>query len=125
MSNGMTRRLNRRNLLGKGLGLATTGTLMAAHASSVGASKANASEVVPSMVQSDSDSAETAGTVTLRFIKAAGPTRKHDVIFVNEFMADNPNIVVEIEDVVYDELFRKCLALGATDNLADVFTGHN
>ncbi len=69
--------------------------------------------------------ASQSGEVTIRFMRFAGIGWEHDVKFVDEFMEANPNITVEPEDVIYDEMFNKCLAAGATGNLADVFAGHN
>jgi len=69
--------------------------------------------------------ASQSGTVTLRFMRFAGPQWIFDTNFVNKFMEENPNITVKGEDVIYDEMFNKCLSLGATDQLADVYSGHN
>src|SRR5919202_567085 len=55
----------------------------------------------------------------------AGPGWVHDEKFTNEFMQANPNIEVKIEEIVYGEMYKKSLALGATGTLGDVFAGHN
>ena len=69
--------------------------------------------------------ASQSGEVTLRFMRFAGVGWEHDTIFVDQFMEENPNITVEGEDVIYAEMFNKCVAAGATGDLADVFAGHN
>ena len=106
------RGLNRRHLLGMTAGAA-------AAAASVGTASAR--------VQTDRVNAlaSQAGEVTIRFMRFAGIGWEHDVKFVDEFMEANPNITVEAEDVIYAEMFNKCLAAGATGDLADVFAGHN
>lgn len=112
------RRVNRRQLLRAGLGLAGAAPLLAA-ATSGQVAAANTS------VTAIRHPAAQAGKVTLRFMRFAGAVWVHDVKFVDEFMEANPNIVVEGEDVIYDEMFNKCLAQGATNDLADIFAGHN
>jgi len=113
------RRFNRRQLLGTGIGaLAAAKVISAAgHAPSAMASANTAGQANTLASQS--------GTVTLRFMRFAGPQWEADTKFVNEFMQANPNIKVEAEDVIYAEMFNKCLAQGGTNNLADVFSGHN
>lgn len=73
----------------------------------------------------DTKPAAATGQVTLRFMRFAGAGWEHDTKFVDDFMKANPNITVKGEDIVYAEMTKKCLALGATGTLADVFAGHN
>lgn len=63
--------------------------------------------------------------VILRLGKFAGKAWDFDEIWSKKFMEANPNIRVEIEDVIYGEMFKKGLALGATGTMWDVFAGHN
>lgn len=111
--------LSRRRLLGLGVGAAASARFISAsgHAPLAAASGTSSSRAGSLASQS--------GTVTLRFMRFAGVGWEHDTKFVDEFMEKNPNIVVEPEDVIYAEMFNKSLAAGATNNLADVFAGHN
>jgi ABC-type glycerol-3-phosphate transport system substrate-binding protein len=63
--------------------------------------------------------------INLRLGKFAGKAWDFDQIWSEKFMDENPNITVKIEDVIYQEMFKKCLALAATGTLWDVFAGHN
>ncbi|MBC7236815.1 MAG: extracellular solute-binding protein, partial [Chloroflexi bacterium] len=63
--------------------------------------------------------------IMLRLGKFAGNAWDFDVKWSKIFMEENPHITVQIEDVPYNEMFPKCLALGATGLMWDVFTGHN
>lgn len=113
------KRVNRRQLLGMGAGAIAAAKVISAsgHVQSAVASA--------NTVGRTNAFASQSGTVTLRFMRFAGPQWEADTKFVDEFMQANPNIVVEAEDVIYDEMFNKCLAQGGTNNLADVFAGHN
>lgn len=111
--------LSRRRLLGLGVGAAVSARFVSAAGHVQAASTTRASNELTGSL------ARQAGTVTLRFMRFAGLGWEHDVKFVDEFMEANPTIVVEPEDVIYAEMFNKCLAAGATNNLADVFAGHN
>lgn len=64
------------------------------------------------------------GPITLRLGKFAGDAWDFDVIWSKKFSEENPNITVQIEDVVYGEMFKKALALAATGTVWDVFAGH-
>jgi len=63
--------------------------------------------------------------ISLRVGKFAGDAWDFDVIWSKKFMEENPGITVHVEDVVYAEMFKKGLALGATGLMWDVFAGHN
>jgi ABC-type glycerol-3-phosphate transport system substrate-binding protein len=112
-------RLNRRRLLKQGLGAAAAAKLLSV------SGFADAVSAAPAPAASAPSLSSQSGTVNLRFMRFAGPQWVFDTNFVNQFMEENPNIKVEGEDVIYDEMFNKCLSLGATDQLADVFSGHN
>ncbi len=111
--------LNRRQLIKRGLGAAAAAKLVSLSGFADSASAAPASHAKRQTLAAQS------GTVTLRFMRFSGPIWNFDTIFVDKFMEENPNITVEGEDVIYNEMFNKCLTLGATDQLADVFAGHN
>lgn len=106
-----SRGLNRRHLLGMAAGAAAATTLGSA-AAYARPDRTNAL-------------ASQAGEVTVRFMRFAGVGWEHDTLFVEQFMEENPNIKVEAEDVIYAEMFNKCVAAAATGDLADVFAGHN
>ncbi len=112
-------RISRRRLFGLGAGAAVSARFISA------SGFAPAAAASTTTVAQSNSLASQSGTVTLRFMRFAGLGWEHDTKFVDEFMEANPNIVVEPEDVIYAEMFNKCLAAGATDNLADVFSGHN
>jgi len=132
----MSERVSRRRLL-LGMGMAAVAPLLAAcgqapapaptaaPAAKTEAPQPAAKPTEASAAQPATKPAPSTGQVTLRFMRFAGAAWVHDVKFVDEFMQENPNIVVNGEDIVYDEMFKKCLALGATGTLADVFAGHN
>ncbi len=63
--------------------------------------------------------------IILRLGKFAGDAWDFDTKWSKIFMEEHPNITVQIEDVPYNDMFPKCLALGATGLMWDVFTGHN
>ena len=113
------RRFDRRQLLGIGIGALAAAKVVSssshAHLAKASANTDGQTNVLASQ----------AGTVTLSFMRFAGPQWEADTKFVNEFMAANPNIKVEAQDVIYDQMFNKCLAQGGTNSLADVFAGHN
>lgn len=111
--------LNRRQLLTRGLGAAAAAKLVSVSGFADSVSAAPAPSAKKTSLASQS------GTVTLRFMRFAGPQWVFDTNFVDKFMEENPNIKVEGEDVIYAEMFNKCLAAGGTDQLADVFSGHN
>lgn len=62
--------------------------------------------------------------ITLRLGKFAGEAWDFDVIWSKKFEEENPGITVQVEDVVYGEIFKKALALAATGTVWDVFAGH-
>lgn len=64
------------------------------------------------------------GQVTLRLGKFAGDAWDFDAIWAKKFEDENPGITVQVEDVVYAEMFKKVLAQGATGLVWDVFSGH-
>ena len=63
--------------------------------------------------------------VELRMAKFPGEAWKTDQIWCEKFDDENDNISVTVEEVLYGEMSKKCLALGATGLLWDVFAGHN
>jgi len=63
--------------------------------------------------------------IVLRYGKFAGSIWELDKVYAEKFMEENPNIKVEVEDVIYPDMFKKCLALAATGTMWDVFSGHN
>ena len=84
-----------------------------------------ATHAVAAPVDRASSLAAQSETVTVSFMRFAGLGWEHDTLFVDKFMEENPNITVEADDVVYAEMFNKCLSAAATGDLADVFAGHN
>ncbi len=62
--------------------------------------------------------------ITLRLGKFAGDAWDFDVLWAKKFEEENPGITVQVEDVVYGEMFKKALALAATGTVWDVFAGH-
>ncbi len=77
-------RLNRRQVLTRGLGAAAAAKLVSVSgfAESVSAAPAPSAKKAPLASQS--------GTVTLRFMRFAGPQWEFDTIFVEEFMEAEP-----------------------------------
>lgn len=65
------------------------------------------------------------GQVQLRLMRFAGVGWEQDTKFVDDFTKANPKIAVKGEDIIYGDMYQKCLALGATGTLADLFAGHN
>lgn len=65
------------------------------------------------------------GATVVRFMKFAGAGWEQDQKFVDAFMQKNPNIEVKVEEIIYGEMYKKALALGATGTLADIYSGHN
>jgi len=63
--------------------------------------------------------------IELRMAKFTGEAWEADKIWSEKFDDENENITVKVEEVVYGEMSKKCLALGATGLLWDVFAGHN
>jgi ABC-type glycerol-3-phosphate transport system substrate-binding protein len=63
--------------------------------------------------------------IHLRIGKFAGEAWDFDEKWGKKFDDENPNITVTWEDVIYPEMFKKCLALGATGLMWDCFAGHN
>jgi len=64
-------------------------------------------------------------SVMLRLGKSSGASRAYAPRAAKQFEEMNPNVKVIVEDVPYEDLFKKGLALGATGLLWDVFEGHN
>lgn len=71
------------------------------------------------------EAASATEKIILRLGKFAGDAWDFDAIWSERFMEENPNITVQIEDVPYNDMFKKGLALGATGLMWDVFAGHN
>ena len=135
----MSQSLSRRRLLGFGVG-ATLGTVILAACSSgtatptaaSSASSAGSAAAKPTTASSTSSQAapatqapSAAAAVTLRLMDFAGVGWEQDPKFMKEFMAKNPSITVKEEPTIYAQMFQKCLTLGATGTLADLFAGHN
>lgn len=128
----MSRTLTRRQLLALGFGLAAVAPVVAACSSTPAASPTAAPGVSPPAKPTQASQGAPAtqapasgAKVTLRLMRFAGVGWEQDVKFVDEFMKKNPNIVVKGEDTLYNDMFKKCLALAATGTLADLQAGHN
>jgi ABC-type glycerol-3-phosphate transport system substrate-binding protein len=132
MESSLSKKLNRRQLL-VGMGLVGAGAILAACGDDEDVPAAPGAQDDTDPVDDDDDVEDTddvadvddPDATTLRFMRFAGPAWIHDTEFVDRFMDENPNIVVEAEDVVYGEMFTKAQAMAATDQLADVVSGHS
>lgn len=122
----LEQRLSRRALLQAGM-ISAVGLLAAACQPKVAEKPAEKEGQAEKEVTQASEQPVAAPSekITLRLGKFAGDAWDFDAIWAEKFMEENPHITVQIEDVVYAEMFKKGLAQGATGLVWDVFAGHN
>lgn len=137
----MSQPLTRRKLLILGMGAGVASIALAACSSSSPAAQPTAAAASSSTSTSTSTAASTpatsskaapatkaassAGPVTLRLMKFAGVGWEQDTKFAEEYAKAHPNVTIKREPTLYNDMFQKCLTLGATGTLADLFAGHN
>lgn len=150
----MAHLLSRRQTLSLGLGLcvglpllaacgagatATTTAVTSSAAAPTTASQSAASQTTASATaagqttaQQTASAASTSAALSvaaaktqLTFMRFPGAGWEQDVKFVDDFNKANPTIVVQPQDVLYADMYQKCLTLAAGGTMADVFAGHN
>lgn len=63
--------------------------------------------------------------ITIRLMKFAGVGWEQDDRAAENYMKAHPDVGVKVEPTIYDQMFNKCLTLGAAGTLGDLFAGHN